>query len=250
MWRRPGSLAGWRVARPAREPSGRGGPRGGSAQPGWGRLPPHMSASRRPPHPTARGRRPVHPLPGRRLPRRAAPGQRFFSWSSREAEDRPLRDNVCIRFDQGSPEQGRGVALRRRAGGRRRLVHAGTGRRQAGAQRADARRPARKPRGPLRGRRHHPGHSGRRAHAGLREHQELDRRGVPGIPAGRAHVRRRHRARPQGAHLRNGSRRVQDHVQRRPHLRGEEDARGGALQQHRGPAGAVLLAPPAQRHAG
>ena len=50
--------------------------------------------------------------------------------------------------------------------------------------------------------------------------------------------------------VRKGRRRIQDYVQRRPHLRGEEDARGGALQQYRGPAGAVLLAPPAQRHAG
>ena len=53
-------------------------PSGGAAQPGWGRLPPRMPASRRPPHPQARGGRPVHPLPGRRHPRRAASGQRFF----------------------------------------------------------------------------------------------------------------------------------------------------------------------------
>ena len=57
MWRRPGSLAGWRVARPAREPSGRGGPLGV------------------PPSPAGAACLRICPLPeGRRIRRRAAGG--------------------------------------------------------------------------------------------------------------------------------------------------------------------------------
>ena len=107
VWRRPGSLAGRRVARPARGPSGRGAPLGRGRP---ARLGPLASAHARFPKAAASpgARREARPSPSGAPPSPACRlGATFFSWSSREAEDRPFRDNVCIRFDQGSPEQGR-----------------------------------------------------------------------------------------------------------------------------------------------